>query len=103
MLAMAGADRRRLTNILIAPEESGTGVILAGAGCYFDNKSAACLQVKKGAAAWPDARIDLQIIGIRDSDSEPRRLRDIDREFLELGRDALAKDGHVLAHVLWAS
>lgn len=103
MLAIAGAQGREVTNILIAPEESGTGIALAGAGCYFDDQSGAGLPVVKGSAAWPSAALALEIIRIRDADFEPRKSGAIDREFLEHGRRALAKDGHVLGHVLWAS
>jgi hypothetical protein len=103
MLAIAGAEGRKLTNILIAPEESGTGVILAGAGCYFDDIAASGLRAEKGKPVWPDASIALEVIDIRDRDAKPRTPSDIDEQFLELGRRALAEDGHVLAHILWAS
>jgi hypothetical protein len=103
MLAIAGAEGRPVTNILIAPEESGSGVALAGAGRYFDDKNGTGLPVEKGSVAWPNAPVALEIIRIRDADFEPRKSRAIDREFLEHGRRALAKDGHVLGHVLWAS
>jgi hypothetical protein len=103
MLAMAGAEGRRLTNLLVAPEESGRGVALAGAGCYFDEIGATGLRCHKGAPAWPGASIVQEVIGIRDRDARPRTLGHIDGQFLELARRALAEGGHVLAHVLWAS
>ena len=103
MLALAGAEGRKLTNILIAPEESGRGVALAGAGCYFDDIAATGLQVEKASPAWPDASIALEVIDIRDHDAQPKKPDEIDKQFLELGRRALAEDEHILAHVLWAS
>ena len=103
MIAMAGAGGRKLTNLLIAPEESGRGVALAGAGCYFDDIGATGLKCEKGRPAWPGASIAQEVIGIRDRDARPRTLEDIDEQFLAIGRRALADEGHVLAHVLWAS
>ncbi|HNP35701.1 MAG TPA: hypothetical protein PKK10_07600 [Woeseiaceae bacterium] len=103
MLALAGSGTRKLTNILIAPEESGRGVALAGKGCYFDDMSATGARVAKGVPAWPAMPVELEIIGIRDADAEPRSTNDTDEQFLALGRRALDDGGNVLAHVLWAS
>jgi len=51
LLALAADERRPLTNILIAPEETGRGVVFAGAGQYFDDTSATGAPVRKGQAA----------------------------------------------------
>lgn len=103
MLALAGGHEKKVTNLLISPEESGRGVKLAGAGLYFDDLSATGAEIEKASPAWPDTEIELKVIRIRDADAEPLAAAEIDAEFVALGRAALASGHHVVAHVLWAS
>jgi len=103
MLARAAGAGRTLTNILISSDESGRGVLLAGAGCYFDNRSATWVPVRKGDAAWPEAGIRVVDVPIRDSNGRPRALADVDADVVAAGRAALAEGGQVLVHMLIAS
>ena len=49
LLALGGSAGHPLTNVLIAPEETGRGVALAGEGRYFDESTAVGIPVTKGA------------------------------------------------------
>lgn len=103
MLSLAGAGERPLTNLLIAPEETGCGVKLAGAGRYFDDIAATGTPIRKDAPAWPDAKIEVVEIPMRRPDGAPRAIEDIDRAFVVAAVQALDAGGHVLAHVLASS
>ena len=103
LLSKAAAEDRPLTNILIAPDETGSGVALAGEGRYFDNVVASGLPVQKGAAIWSDEQIAVKQIAIRGPDGAPRSIASVDEDFLAAGKEALARGDRVLAHVLLAS
>ncbi|HSM41990.1 MAG TPA: hypothetical protein VK862_14650, partial [Afifellaceae bacterium] len=103
MIALAGAGGRPLTNILIAPEETGRGVKLAASGRYFDDIAATGAPVGKGMAAWPDLDIHVEELAIRDADATPRPSDAIDTELVRRGRQALERGHHVLVHVLAGS
>ncbi|MCD0501733.1 hypothetical protein [Bordetella petrii] len=103
LVSKAGNEGRPLTNILIAPEETGSGVASAGAGCYFDDIIAFGDHVEKGALIWPEQRITVEKVAIRGTDGAPRSVSDIDNDFLTAGKSALSRGDRVLAHVLFAS
>ena len=103
MVALAGAKERKLTNILIAPEETGRGVKFAAAGRYYDDLAATGAPIRKDSAAWPDAAIEVREIAIRDRHGAPRKMEELDDEFIRAGASALAAGGHVLAHILASS
>ncbi len=103
LVAQAGSAGRPLVNLLMAPEESGRGVRLAGSGSYFDDFASTGAPVTKGMAVWHDQPIPLHEIEIRDPRGAPRAAADIDDDFLARGRAALAQGQHVLAHVMLAS
>lgn len=103
MLALAGAGERRLTNLLISPEETGRGVKYAAAGRYFDDVAATGAPIRKDTAVWPEATIEVREIAIRGADGAPRAIEELDHEFVRCGAEALAAGGHVLAHILASS
>ncbi len=103
LLARAAAGGGRLTNILIAPEESGRGVALAAAGCYFDEHSATGLAVTKGEAAWPQAEVHVLKVPIREADGRPRTAAQVEAEASAALDAALGGGGRALLHVLIAS
>jgi hypothetical protein len=103
MLALAGAGDRPLTNLLISPEETGRGVKFAAAGRYFDDVAATGAPIRKDAAVWPGAAIEVREIAIRGRNGAPRAIRELDEEFIRVGAEALAAGGHVLAHILASS
>jgi glutamate/tyrosine decarboxylase-like PLP-dependent enzyme len=103
-LARGGANRP-LVNIVIAPEETGSGVLAAAQGRHFAHVT------PSGAAARPDAPlsgldpglIQVPTVSIRGSDGQPRPLAEIDREVVALVDQAIAADRRCLLHVLACS
>ena len=102
MLALAAADRP-LTNILIAPEETGRAVALAGSGRFFDDIAGSGASVRKGQEAWPSRSIEVKQVAIRSPDGEPRAIAEIEVELRYIVRAALAQGRGVLLHVLACS
>ena len=103
MLGLAGKNSRRLTNILVSPEESGRGVLLAGSGCFFDNLTCYGRDVVAGQKIWNDTDIEVKTVSIRDALGGARSLKSIDAEFLIEGTKAISEGRHVLAHLLATS
>jgi hypothetical protein len=103
MVSLAGAKGRKLTNVLVSPEESGKGVGLAGAGKYFDDLAATKEAVRKGASAFEGNEIEVCELAIRDNKGHVRDEEEMDSEWLRLAESALEDDRHVLAHVLLGS
>jgi hypothetical protein len=92
-----------LTNILIAPEETGRGVREAGAGRYFDSLAASGQPIKKGQAAWPQATIRRVEVPIRDGNSAPRTQSAVSADIRLEIEWALTQHHHVLLHLLASS
>src|SRR6516162_3698507 len=67
MSALAATDQP-LTNVLIAPEETGRAVALAGAGRFFDDIAGSGAPVRKGEEAWPGRSIEVKQVAIRSPD-----------------------------------
>lgn len=102
MLALAAADRP-LTNVLIAPEETGRAVALAGAGRYFDDIAGSGAPVRKGDEAWPGRAIEVVQVAIRAPDGQPRPNAAIEAELRALVAAELARGRRVLLHMLACS
>lgn len=101
MLALAAGGS--LTNVLIAPEETGRGVVLAGGGTFFDDTAAAGLPVRKGTAAWPDRVVRVSSVSIRDEEGLVRPAARIAADTRAAVVEALARGDRVLLHVLLGS
>ena len=103
-LARGGSDRA-IVNLVIAPEETGSGVLAAAQGRHFARIT------PSGAAARPDAAIaglepdliQVPTVPIRGSDGQPRPLAEIDAEVTALVEQALAAGRRCLVHVLAGS
>ena len=103
LVARAGADARPLVNVLIAPDESGSGVRMAAHGCYFDDVSATGVEAVRGGAVWPEADITVREVPIRSRNGDALPAIDVNRNFLEIGRTALSAGNRLLVHVLMSS
>lgn len=93
---------RPLTNIIVAPTETGSGVINAAAGRHFLASSSLGGDVEAGAYldGLQAADVKLEAIAIRDQYGRPRELDDIDSEAIASVGRALAGGRDVLLHVL---
>ena len=96
---------RPLTNIVVAPDETGSGVGKAASGCHFLPTSCLGGPVPAGErlAGWADADIEVVCIDIRSPDGRPREPVAIDRDVAVAAERALARGRGVLLHVLDAS
>jgi hypothetical protein len=105
-LALAlGLAEGPLTNIVIAPAETGSGVPAAASGLHFLSRASLGGAVAKAArlSGWEDAAIALQTIEIRTAQGEPRDQAEIDDEAAAKVEQAIAGGDFALLHVLDAS
>jgi hypothetical protein len=105
LIALAIAERvlgRPVTNIVVAPGETGSGVPKAAAGLNFLPTS--CLggpvSVGQRLAGWGSADIEVASVEIRTGDGTPRAPAAVDRDVATLAERALARGRGVLLHVL---
>ncbi|PYD62915.1 hypothetical protein [Gluconacetobacter entanii] len=100
-LAALAPGGRAVSNILIAPEETGSGVPLAARGCHFANDTALGHMVPKGhlIAGFHD---DTQVIDLpmRDARGQQIQLAQVDADCLRVARSELARGRHILLHRL---
>lgn len=103
VLAIAAdrANARPLSNILVAPDETGSGVPLAAAGRHFADEAANDAIVTKGARVegFPDATI-LHGVAIRDGAGSPRESAEIDAECEATIAREISAGRHVILHQL---
>ncbi|WP_429955852.1 hypothetical protein ACQW08_12525 [Gluconobacter japonicus] len=98
---VAAGTNRPISSILLAPDETGSGVPLAACGRHFAADSACATQVGKGELieGFP---ADTRLIGvtIRHPDGTSRAIEEINAECLELARREVKAGCHVLMHRL---
>jgi len=98
---VAAGTTRSVSSILLAPDETGSGVPLAACGRHFAADSACATLVGKGELieGFP---ADTRLIGvtIRHSDGTSRAIEEINAECLELARQEVKAGRHVLMHRL---
>jgi len=101
----AGVSRRLLTNVLVAPDETGNGVPRAAAGCHYSDLTALGCAVEAGAPleGLPPDRIEVRTIAIRNATGGPRHQHEIDADVIAAVELELRRDRDVLVHVLDAS
>jgi hypothetical protein len=108
LLAVAVArslSTRPLTNIVVAPDETGSGVFSAAGGKHFLASTALAGPVIAGSllSGLETTPIHVQSVEIRDSFGHPRPSAEVDQEVGCKVLEALQKGHHVLVHVLDAS
>jgi hypothetical protein len=105
LIALAIAERllaRPITNIVVAPNETGSGVPKAAAGLNF--LATSCLggpvPIGQPLKGWAGADIEVQSVDIRTPDGEPRDAGAVDLDVAKHAERALARGRGVLLHVL---
>ncbi len=95
-------ERGPLTNILIAPEETGSGVSLAASGCHFSNSTALGAPVTVGGAidGLATNEIEVAVVPIRDAKGAPLAPEAVDDEAAKAMKRELRRGRTVLLHVL---
>jgi len=96
---------RPIVNIVVAPDETGSGVSLAATGAHFAATAAFEPNVEKGApiAGWEKDDTVMRRVDIRDADGRPRPAAEIDRAAGIAVADALRTGRAALLHLLDAS
>jgi hypothetical protein len=105
LIALAIAERllaRPITNIVVAPSETGSGVPKAAAGLHF--LATSCLggpvTIGQRLNGWGGADIDVECVDIRTPDGAPRDPGAVDLDVACHAERALARGRGVLLHVL---
>jgi hypothetical protein len=95
-------SQRPLTSIVVAPTETGSGVMKAAAGRHFLASSSLGGAVEQGAylEGIDSADVAVEAIAIRDQSGQPRDSSEIDAEAAACVARALAQGRDVLLHVL---
>lgn len=99
---LASLSTRPLTNILIAPDETGSGVPMAAAGRHYSDLTALGRSVESGSmiAGITADRVEVRTIAIRDAMCNARTAEEIDADLLAMVAHELDKGRDVLVHVL---
>ncbi|MGO4683575.1 hypothetical protein [Hyphomicrobium sp. 2TAF46] len=99
---VAGLSARPITNIFIAPDETGNGIPLAAAGRHFSDLTALGRTVDSGELleGLSPGRIDVRTVPIRNEAGEQRRPEAIDYDVAALVEQELRRGHDVLVHVL---
>lgn len=97
-----GLMARPLTNLVIAPTETGSGVMRAAAGTHFLDTSSLAGPVARDAVlqGFQAADIIVEGIAVRNAHGVPREPADIDHEAAARVAYALASGRDVLLHVM---
>ncbi len=100
-----GLSGRPVTNIVIAPAETGSGVPAAAAGAHFLDRASLGGAVAKGQrlGGWEDAQVTLETVEIRSACGALRAQADVDQEAALKVDRAVAAGAFALLHVLDAS
>lgn len=99
---VARLSKRPLTNIFVAPDETGNGVPRAAAGLHFSDQTALGFAVEPGTpiAGLSPERIDVRSIALRNDRGQPRPHHEIDADLLQMVAHELKRDRDVAVHVL---
>ena len=100
-LATLAPGGRPVGNILIAPEETGSGVPLAAMGCHFANDTARGVAVTGGALIEGfTAHTLVANVPMRDAEGHVRAPADVDAETCRVAHEMRRAGRHVLLHRL---
>jgi hypothetical protein len=104
-IAKSVLGRRPLTNIVLAPAETGSGVLRAAAGTHFLDSTPFGETGLAGhpLTGWAGGDIQATTIEIRDSLGDPRLAADIDAEARHCANAAIQAGRNVLLHLLQTS
>lgn len=105
-LALArGGDTTPLTSLFLAPDETGSGIPRAAAGCHFLGATSQGHAVTAGAPVegLGGPGITAEWIGIRKSSGAPRPIAEIDSEIAERVSEIVRSGRRCLLHALDAA
>lgn len=93
------------TNLLVGPQDSGRGVVLAAGGCHFLASSAFGPTRESGGkrAGWGRLDIEVESVAIRDGAGAARSAEEIDAEVFSRAKRALDAGRGLIIHLLEGS
>jgi hypothetical protein len=94
-----------IANVVLAPSETGSGVLRAAAGAYFLGSTpfGGTRSVGERLQGWARADIDAMVVEIRDRQGDLRSAKEVDDEARHRAFEALAVGRSVLLHRLETS
>ncbi len=102
-LALAQLHRsgKPIVNLLMAPEETGSGVPLAASGRHFAGDTAGRARVEKGGLidGFPEST-RIEAVAVRDATGAVRPLAEIDAEVTDKAAAAIGRGARVVLHLL---
>ena len=87
---------KKITHVLVASEETGSGVPAALKGCHFENTTALNYPIKKGEKIEGFRDVDLIEIPLRDENGELKSSTQLDSEVF----DAVSKTNELGRHIV---
>ena len=99
-LALAGTT---VSNILLGPDEVGSGCTLAAGGRYFAEETALLAKVERGVSVAGFERTRLHHLPVRDEHDRPRSSRDVAAAIAEVATRELTLGRTCLAHMVYGS
>ena len=87
---------KKITHVLVASDETGSGVPAALKGCHFENNTALNFPVKKGDRIEGFRDIDLIKVPFRDENGDLKPANQLDKEVF----DAISKTNELGRHVV---
>jgi hypothetical protein len=91
---------KEITHVLVASDESGSGVPGALKGKHFEHNTALNIPVKKGEMIEGFTEVDVIKILLRDENGILKSFKDVDQEVFDSIREAGAKNRHVVLHTM---
>ena len=100
-LALRGGQQR-VVNIVIAPDETGSGVVQAAWGRHFAPMapSGAAVEPQAPLAGFAEGKVQVETVAARDGQGALRPMAEIDREVARLVEQAVAGGARCLLHLL---
>ncbi len=98
----AGSDNRPVVNILVGPNEVGSGTPLAAAGHHYDSRTPSGLQAVIGQPVDPVLAdsVDVRTVDLRTSRGHMLCESEIDAAVIELFVEASEADAIILLHIV---
>jgi hypothetical protein len=91
---------KEITHVLVASDETGSGVPAALKGCHFENNTALNYPITKGDRIEGFRDVDLIKIPFRDENGQLKTPDQLDQEVYKAVSDTNKLDKHVVLHVM---
>ncbi|WP_179351787.1 hypothetical protein [Winogradskyella vidalii] len=91
---------KAITHVLVASDETGSGVPAALKGCHFENTTALNHPIKKGDKIEGFRDVELIKVLFRDEDGKLKSTNQLDKEVFDAIKETNAKGSHVVLHIM---